>query len=263
MKKAAVFCVLVLLAAMLAAVPVAAQPACQLNGPGYSLTMAGVVYAYDAATNLEVQTIAPGQLLILNVLNSYAFANGTDSWTATAPFTWSNSLNGTTFTINGKVAPVTAMWLNDEYLFPFLAVVQVPYDLDVTKTAAIQMLITRPDGTPCVTGSHFVGTARFAPSVWATQVSGDYVTVYLNGCGVLAEKTTEGVPDYEAIPLPQDVSVTGQTSDGKPVTVPYAGNAPDYTGVCQINARVQPGSPTSGVTLTLRVAGQIATVASQ
>jgi uncharacterized protein (TIGR03437 family) len=86
------------------------------------------------------------------------------------------------------------------------------------------------------------------------------VTVYITGAGVVAPAVATGRPAPLPPPLSHLVDGVTATIDGQPAPVEFAGAAPGFVGLIQVNVRIPTTSP-AGEAVALRL--QAAGVASQ
>ena len=69
--------------------------------------------------------------------------------------------------------------------------------------------------------------------------AGDIVVLYATGEGVTTPAAGDGVPAVD--PYPRPAAAVTLLIDGQPADLLYAGSAPDFVGLMQINARVPAG----------------------
>ena len=84
--------------------------------------------------------------------------------------------------------------------------------------------------------------------------AGDIVVLYATGEGVTTPPVGDGVP--AADPYPQPAAAVTLLIDGQPADLLYAGSAPDFVGLMQINACV-PGGVSGEVPVTLAAGTQV------
>ena len=84
--------------------------------------------------------------------------------------------------------------------------------------------------------------------------AGDIVVLYATGEGVTTPPLGDGVPAVD--PYPQPAATVTLLIDGQPADLLYAGSAPGFVGLMQINARV-PGGVSGEVPVTLAAGTQV------
>jgi uncharacterized protein (TIGR03437 family) len=86
--------------------------------------------------------------------------------------------------------------------------------------------------------------------------AGDAVVIYCTGLGEVSPPVQEGMP-APADPLSRVTGSVSVTIGGKDAQVIFAGLAPGFAGLYQVNAIVPSGiTPASGVDLAITVSGQ-------
>ena len=86
--------------------------------------------------------------------------------------------------------------------------------------------------------------------------AGDIVTMYANGLGAVNPPVPSGTPAPLEGPLSQTVFTLTVTIGGKNAAVQFAGLAPGYPDLYQVNATVPPGVPAGSAAVVLTIAGQ-------
>ena len=205
-----------------------------LNPPP-ALTPGGIVNAGDFSQN-----IAPGSLATIFGQN---FAlRGSSLRTLPLP----NQLGSVSVTANGIPAPLI-----------YVSAQQLNFQMPYTVSGQVTVRITTPNGSVAAT----VNVTPVAPSVLAVvagsnvisaqnpAVQGQYMTLYCTGLGAPNGICATG----EAVAGPMSVMSPVQVLFGDLALQPsYAGLAPGFAGLNQVNVRIPPSLPDG--TYTLRVA---------
>jgi uncharacterized protein (TIGR03437 family) len=84
--------------------------------------------------------------------------------------------------------------------------------------------------------------------------AGSYVSVYLTGDGPMDSNVVDGDPSSGTVPAPSAPTVSA-TINGVPATVSYAGPAPGYAGLIQLNLQL-PVLPAGSYPLVVTINGQ-------
>jgi uncharacterized protein (TIGR03437 family) len=164
-------------------------------------------------------------------------------------------------------------------LLPFLYAgdgqlnVQVPYDIPVNTQAQLRVrrgdalsvpqAVTVAPAQPAIFTTNQTGSGQGAivnaitnkvADASAPVHAGEFVTIYCNGLGPVNPQVDPGAAATGPTPTVQEVTAT---IGGQKATVQYAGLAPGYPGLYQVNAMVPNGvTPGDQVPVTLTVAGQ-------
>ena len=131
------------------------------------------------------------------------------------------------------------------------ATLSVPQDVVV---AAAQPGIYTQDGSGTGDGRIFNGSTLVTASNPAK--AGDVVTIYCNGLGAVTPPLPTGSPAPSAEPLARTVNPVMVTIGGLTAQVSFAGLAPGYPDVYQVNAVVPAGVASGQAEVVLTVAGQ-------
>jgi uncharacterized protein (TIGR03437 family) len=221
------------------------------------ITAGGVL---NAASYASSAPLSPGAMISIFGSN---LANGTSS---ASTFPLPLQLSGTLVTIGGVAAPL---------LFAGTGQINaiVPYGLPVnTSTQVIVQqgdAYTAPQGivlaaaapaifTQSATGSGQGVIVDYTSGHYAEASSpaqdGDEIVIYAGGLGA----TTPSAANGQAAPKSPLLEVAGVsvTIGGQAARVDFAGIAPGYSGLYQINAAIPAGVHGSGVPVVITVAGQ-------
>jgi uncharacterized protein (TIGR03437 family) len=211
------------------------------------------VTAVANAASFEVAGVAPGSLVAV-------FGTGLSLTTGSAVSTpLPISLDDVSVTFNGLAAPLL-------YVSPGQINAQVPGKL---PTGSVQVVVRVANSfsaafpvqiQPDAPGIFVAGASAAAlnedysvNSASAPAAVGSYVSVYLTGDGSLDSNVIDGDPTSGTPPAATaDVAAT---INGTPATVSYAGAAPGYIGLIQVNMQV-PSLPAGSYPLVVTVNGQ-------
>jgi uncharacterized protein (TIGR03437 family) len=170
-------------------------------------------------------------------------------------------LHGVTVLVDGRPAPLF-------YISPGQINAQAPAGLQPGNVVSVRVL--RDD---VASVSRILPVAAAAPGVFVHPESnrvvalnqdgslnsptnaaarGSVVTFYLTGAGAVAPAVATGRVAPLPPPLSHVVESMTATVDGQPAVVEFAGAAPGFVGLIQVNVRIPPTSPT-GDAVALRV----------
>ena len=223
----------------------------------FSLTITGTAITtptYTAASIVNSASLAGGLIAPGEVASIYGFSLGPQTG-VTSSGTPGTSLSGTTVSINGTPAPILYASYNQVNF-------QVPYTIPSGTTAQIQ--VQSSTGT---SGNIMVDVLSSAAGLFTNQSNGQgqalavnqdgtvnstsnpaapgsYVSLYADGLGAVSETFTAGTP----APTNQLLNLTGTVTaiiGGLSAPVQFAGLAPGYIGLYQINVQV-PATLTAG-----------------
>jgi uncharacterized protein (TIGR03437 family) len=249
-----------MLAMTLLALPIfAVADTCTFPGePGLPYApVPGVMMSFESLTSGLPTPLVPGALVRIN---GFVFSyEGHPQLVATST-PLPTTLGGTQVLVNGTVSPLLAIGFDASRMPPVdYLVFQVPNNIAVAETLLVQLRMTPPDGTSCLSYAAPQPSAKFAPALFEVQGAGffdaqsgraiaqdqpatanEYLTVYGTGFGITLPAVTAGIPANQAAVLLENISVT---IDGTATEVQYAGVAPTMVGVNQINFRVPEGLP--------------------
>jgi uncharacterized protein (TIGR03437 family) len=219
------------------------------GGPAPSVPSAGIVSAasFQAAPNNQV---ARGQLISIFGTNLLASGERADATSLPLP----RSLAGTSVQVNGSDIPLINV-------FPGQINAQLPVELSDTGNASLTVTVQGQTSSPAAA----VTLAQTAPGIFTVAASGvgngailnvasqlvdssrparagDIVVIFCTGLGLTnpAAVTGQGAPG--AAPAVAAVTVT---IGGRAASVQYAGLAPGFVGLYQINV-VVPSNLTAG-----------------
>jgi uncharacterized protein (TIGR03437 family) len=227
----------------------------QPNTATPSVSSGGVVGIFSAGPN---QPLSPGGYATIYGTN---LSQGTNTATKT-PF--GVQLGGTSVILGGKQLPLS-------YASGGQVNVVVPYDVPVNTTqqlvvqnggaisipqavviAAAQPAILSPNGVAYIYVEAPDGTA-LPPNSAVT--AGDTITLYCSGLGAVNPPVTAGSPAPSST-LSETVNPVTAMIGQTPATVLFAGLAPGWVQLYQVNVRIPTGLPSGKAELTLEVSGQ-------
>ena len=197
------------------------------------------------SANLRSGVVSPGQ--VASIVGS---ALGPVDPVITGPGAWPSTLGGVRVTVNGADVPIRyASALRIDVQMPFTLIgptanIQVIYGGNTSDTVSVPVQASFPGVFALQSGG--VGQAKAANqdgtlnSIANPAKRGSYLTVYAIGLGVVEPSATAGqVPPIS--PLSTAVNPVAASIGGVPATVSYAGLAPGYPGLYQINILVPEG----------------------
>jgi uncharacterized protein (TIGR03437 family) len=227
----------------------------QPNTTTPSVSSGGVVGIFSAGPN---QPLAPGGYATIYGTN---LSQGTNV-AAQVPF--GVQLGGTSVILGGKQLPLS-------YTSGGQVNVVVPYDVPVNTTqqlvvqngqaisipqavviAAAQPTILSPNGVAYIYVEAPDGTA-LPPNSAVT--AGDTITLYCSGLGAVSPPVAAGSP-ASSTTLSNTVNPVTAMIGQTPATVLFAGLAPGWVQLYQVNIRIPSGLPSGKAVLTLAVSGQ-------
>jgi uncharacterized protein (TIGR03437 family) len=232
---------------------------------GFSITITGTVAASPAVgvativstSSFQNGSVAPGDHVTILGLN----LGPVQGIRADASRTLPASLGGTTVTFDGVPAPLF-------YVSDRLVALQAPFTLTPGSTTRVQV----------VSGSGSSSAASLSvvpskPGIFTTEAGGrgqakavnqdgnlngertpaapgSVISVMATGLGQVDPPITAGTPP-PADRLSRTVLPVSASIGGRPATVAFAGAAPGYTGVYQVNITVPANLPTGTARLVL------------
>jgi uncharacterized protein (TIGR03437 family) len=197
------------------------------------------------SANLRSGAVAPGQ--VASITGS---ALGPTEPVITGAGAWPTTLGGVRVTVNGADVPIRyAASSRIDIQMPFnltgaTANIQVTYAGNVSDSVPVPVQATFPGlfaqrsgGTGQAKAANQDGTPN---SITSPAKRGSYITVYGIGLGAVNPSAVAGqVPP--ASPLSTAVNPVAASIGGVPATVSFAGLAPGYAGLYQINILVPDG----------------------
>jgi uncharacterized protein (TIGR03437 family) len=224
-----------------------------------SLNIGGTVNNASFAAN---QPVAPGSLVSI-------FGTGlSDANQAASGAPWPVALGATALTLGGVPMPLV-------HAFPLQVDAQVPWEL--AGQAQAQLAIVTDD----LSGNTVsVPLAQFSPGIYTATGSGsgqgailingtttlaapgqparrgtDYIDIFATGLGPVTNQPASGAPAPSG-PLAQTAYAVTAAIGNVPAAVSFAGLAPGWVGLYQVNVLVPPNAPVGdAVAVTLRVGG--------
>lgn len=218
----------------------------------FSLTITGTPITqptFTAASVVNSASLASGVIAPGELVSIFGLALGPQTGVQGGAGVLPTTLGGSMVTFNGTAAPILYSSFNQIN-------VQVPYSLRPGTTARVQ--VTTSSGTSSaitldvLSSAAAVFTAQTNGQGQALAVNqngtinsvsnpapaGSYVSLYAEGLGAVTPALNEGTP----APRTPLSTVTGATVVVGGLTAPilYAGLAPGYTGLYQINIQVPP-----------------------
>lgn len=189
---------------------------------------AGVVNAAGFGAGLVPGSLATVFGTGLTALNGVVEATG---------FPLPREMNGVSVSINGVNVPLLAVArVNGVEQINF----QIPADLAAGSRAT---LIVNANGAASAPVE--VTLAGAQPEIFAVTRTGNTLTVWATGLGATANAPAAGQP-APSQPLATLISEAQVTIGGVPAPVTYAGLAPGYAGLYQVNATVPAAAPIDG-----------------
>ncbi|MGI8742997.1 MAG: proprotein convertase P-domain-containing protein [Bryobacteraceae bacterium] len=200
--------------------------------------------------------VAPGELVSI-----FGLALGPQAGVAATPGTAPTSLGGTTVMFNGTPVPIL-------YSSYYQLNVQAPYALTPGATARIQvqnsggtsssisldvlssaagLFTAQTNGRGQVLAVNQNGTIN---SVSNPAAAGSYVSLYAEGLGAVTPAVNEGTP-APTNPLSRVNGPVTVVAGGLTAPVLFAGLAPGYAGLYQINIQIPPTTVSGPVRLFL------------
>lgn len=199
--------------------------------------------------------IAPGELASIF---GTSFANQNQG--ATLPI--GTSLGGVSVTVNGKAAPIL-------YVTPYQVNFQVPWETTgstasvvvtvngrISAAVSVPVLTAAPGLFTSSTGQAAVQNANSSANTPTNPAKvGSAVTVYFTGTGPVSPAVADGVAPPKGTPA-QVTSTATATIGSATAQVTFAGLAPGFVGLGQMDIVIPSGLSSGTHTLTLSIAGE-------
>jgi uncharacterized protein (TIGR03437 family) len=248
-------------------------PLCNIYAPnGYIIAVGGLVTnVEDSANGRDTGgVIAPGQRV---VLRGIGFTN--DLSVVNKPVQLNNNqlptkVGGTEVLVNGELAPIEQIGIDQRIPFMWTLHIQIPWDLDVTKAPLVQLRMTQVDSSRCVSQPNpSLKATALAPGLYinpdgSAVVQNDgsgYITFYVNGLGKTATPIPVGLISAQVVSIDPSISLIVAV-DGNEVPITYAGITPGTSGVFQVNAISLLGSGQHSLSVSANGAKTSATFAT-
>jgi uncharacterized protein (TIGR03437 family) len=227
------------------------------------VTPGGIV---SAANPVSGAPLAPGQFVSI-----YGSNLGPAAPVSSTGSSYQTTLAGTQVLLGGVAMPL-------QFVSSGLINAVVPFE---TPANAIQNLIISANGTYSLPETVVVASA--APGIFTQNESGqgagvivvykdggtvyetsptqpasagDLLLIYTSGLGAVNPAVADGAPGPASPPFAATVNPVTATIGGVPATVSFAGIAPGYVGVYQVNVTVPSGvTPGTNVPVVLTMAG--------
>jgi uncharacterized protein (TIGR03437 family) len=243
----------------LTSVTITAQGQVTGNAGAPVVSSGGVV---NAASFAPGAPLPPGGIVSVFGLNMATSSGGA----ATVPLPL--TLSGASLSIGGINAPLfysSAAQIN----------AQIPYNLPVNSRPQV---IVSQNGAPTVPEPIVVAAA--APGIFAINqqgtgqgailnaqnvlvnasepaAAGDVVQVFATGLGATNPAVATGAAAPASPPLANVVAAVTATVGGQPAAVQFAGLAPNFVGLYQVNVQIPSGLPSGPAPLVLTVGGTV------
>lgn len=214
-----------------------------------ALNAGGTVNNASFAANSPV---APGSLVSI----FGAGLSDTDQTASAAPLPI--ALGSTALTLGGVPLPLI-------HAFPLQVDAQIPWELAGQSQAQLSIVTDDLSGNPVT-----VPLAEFSPGLYSAVLingtstlvgpghpaaRGDYINLFATGLGPVTHQPATGAP-APASPLAETTNKVTVTIGGVSAPVPFAGLAPGFVGLYQVNVQVPVTAPSGGaVPVVLTVGG--------
>ena len=223
---------------------------------GFSLTITGTAQATPITTSQTIVNVAsgtgqglvaPGESISILGIN-LGPAVGVSAPSGALPVT----LGGTSVSINGSAVPI-------EYSSSFEVRVQAPFSLTAGSTATLQVNANSQSSSSValsvvsVVPGVYTNTGTGSGTVTATNQDGSanstlhpapkgsVIVIYASGLGVVSPPLAEGaLPPVSPLSIAPGVTAT---IGGASAPVQFAGLAPGFPGIYQLNVQIPPGAP--------------------
>jgi uncharacterized protein (TIGR03437 family) len=229
---------------------------------GFSLTITGTTQLNPATSADSIVngasltgsgTIAPGE-----VISIFGAALGPSTGVSAPAGALPTTLSGTSVLVNGAAIPLL-------YVSAFQINAQVPFNIAAGGTATLQVNAASGSSsaitlntTDVLPGLYTTGSGLVRPANTVNQdgsinsslhpaPKGSYISLYGSGFGTLSPALTAGAVPPSS-PLSSATGTVTAEIGGQPATVQFAGAAPGYPGLYQVNLQV-PSTILSGTRL--------------
>jgi len=224
-----------------------------------TINISGVGNAASGAARLS-----PGSLASV-----YGSGFGASTFLADEGFTWPTSARGVSVRVNNVAAPIYfASQGQINFQVPWSTPssgtvgISVTYNSDSSNTVAVQMATSAPGLFELGGNQAAVLNSDYSvngPSNGAR--AGSPILAYLTGSGPVAPAVKDGVPVSDTV-LSYAQSNTTATIGGQPASVVFAGLAPGFVGLMQMNIVVPAALAPGTYPLAITVDGQAANTAT-
>jgi uncharacterized protein (TIGR03437 family) len=206
--------------------------------------------------------VSPGALATLYGAN---FIGTGESGTASIPLP--PSFAGVSVSVNGRAAPV--LFINSDQIN-----FQIPWETGpgsatiTVSSSGIQSASVKVSVVAAAPGLFFQGShALVQNSDYSLNSSGNpakdgtLIIAYLTGAGAVSPPVADGAPAPSSPPSEVKSTVTA-TIDSQPATVKFAGLAPDFVGLWQVDVIVPAGLAQGNYPLVISVDGESSNAAN-
>jgi uncharacterized protein (TIGR03437 family) len=230
------------------------------SGSGPYINPTGIQNAASSA--LFTAGISPGELI---TIAGTGFPNEPGLKGLTLP----TNMGGSQVLVNGQAAPIY-------FMTPTLIAIQVPYEITNLANAILSFQVVTPSGSSN-TVTLFAGDTQ--PGIYTTTpggigtaaafhtatfqavtpgnpaVPGETIGVYVDGLGTVNPAGVDGAPASSTVLSNTNFTITADLNDPAvgqvDATVAFAGLAPTYPALYQVNVTVPSGTTSSEVYLEL------------
>ena len=231
----------------------------QLTPTESTLNITGVGNAASGAAQ-----VSPGALASI-----YGSGFGTDTFLADDGFKWPTTAKGINVKVDGVAAPIY-------FTSPGQINFQVPWGASTTGTVTVSVLVNGASSNvvnvPVATASPglfelgdnraaVLNTDYTVNSPSNPAPAGSAILAYLTGSGPVSPAVKDGVPASDTV-LSNVVANKSATIGGQPATVIFAGLAPGFVGLVQMNIAVPAGLAPGVYPLAITIDGQAANTAT-
>jgi trimeric autotransporter adhesin len=200
--------------------------------------------------------VSPGALATLYGSN---FVGSGESGTASAPLP--TSFAGVSVSVNGRAAPV--LFINSDQINFQIPWETTPGSATITvSSSGLQSSGVKVTVVAAAPGLFFLGSHAIVQNFDYSLNSssnpahdGALIIAYLTGAGAVSPAVADGAPG-SSDPLSNVKSTVTATIGSKPAEVKFAGLAPDFVGLWQVDAIVPAGLAQGDYPLVISVGGQ-------